>query len=222
MWDWLSPQNIPAILIISNFNLMWMALYVLVIRRGFLDKTFGIPIVALFLNSSWDVINTFIYPSPMPQPVVNLIYFLLELVIIYQVIRYWRSDYSDVRTWQFYSLFVLAAVLTFAVLLGLIKDFGDFPTWRASFIDTLINAALFIHMFHHRPDLRGQSLYIALLKLLGTAPLMLGLYLHPWPGMENSALLPALYAGIFILDLIYVILVYWRSRALGINPWRRV
>lgn len=222
MWDWTNFQNIPAVLIVANFNILWTALYIMVIRRGFLDKTFGIPVAALMLNSSWDFINFAIDPMPVPQNLIVLFYFSLQLVIYYQVLRYWRREFPNVSAWQFYSLFVIGLIFSVLLLRTASLDFGETPTWRSGFADTFINSALFIAMFYHRSDLRGQSLYIGLAKLLGSGPFGLGLFLHPWPGFEGSALLPLLYLGIFILDLYYVILVYLRSRQLGINPWRRI
>jgi hypothetical protein len=220
MWDW-PPQSPLVFFVVSLFDLGWTAMYILAIRRGFLDKTYGVPIVALFLNIAMDIINIFVVASPGPQLLVNITFLLLQLVMVYQVFRWWRTDFPTVPTWQFATLMLIGAVFGFLLIFNSVREFNESPAWRTSWIDTFINACLFIGMFYRRPDLRGQSLYIALLKWLSTWPLMLALYLYPPEGFAGSFLLPVLYLGIFILDLYYVVIVYLRSRALGLDTWRR-
>lgn len=217
------------VLITLNFNLMWLTLYGLAIRRGFLDRTYGIPMVALSANFAWDVYNTFWkrVRMPAPQPAIDFVYMLIDLVIIYQLIRYWRNDMKGLGTRQFYFFFGLILVFTFLIMRALIIDLNDVPTWHAAFIDTFINSALFIVMFYNRPNLEGQSLYIGLCKLVGTAPFMLLLYFAPQLGVNDvvrvpqNEILPVLWIGIFVLDLVYVVLFYRRCRELRVNPWRR-
>jgi hypothetical protein len=220
-------------LVVLNFNVLWLLLYALVIRRGHLDKTFGIPAFALCANFAWDIYNSIDHNitamSPMPQPIIDGMYAIVDLVIIYQVLRYWRGDFKGMPPLQFYVFFAMSLVLSFLLMMTLIEEMGDVPMWRSAFIDTFLCSALFIAMFYRRPNLEGQSLYIGLCKLLGTGPFMLMLYFAPQLGPEArdlinipySTLFVPLWVGIFILDLIYVMLVYRRSRDLGLNPWRR-
>jgi hypothetical protein len=225
----LNTATIITFIVTLNFNVMWVALYILVIRRGNIDKTYGIPLVSLAANFVWDVYNTFWaeYRMPMPQPLIDGVYMVIDMVIIYQVLRYWRSDMGYLKPRTFYLYFVIIFALSFMIMRALIIDLNDKPTWHAAFIDTLLNSALFIGMFYSRPKLEGQSLWIALFKWLGTAPFMLLLYFAPQLGINdlvqvpNTQILPMLWIGIFVLDLIYVVLVYQRSRKLGINPWKR-
>ena len=221
MWE--SPYPLTTILIVSNFNMLWTALYVLAIRRGFLDKTYGLPIASVFLNIGWDLVNFAFVPGlAAPQRFLSLFFFLIQLVIVYQVFRFWRREASDIPSWQFYSGIALTAAFSFALMLGTTLEFQEAPPWRSGYVNTFVSSALFIGMFYQRyDDLRGQSVYIGLAKLLGSGPLALALYLSPWPGFEGSILLPILYLGIFLLDLYYVILMVVRSRELGINPWKR-
>jgi hypothetical protein len=224
---------IIAGIVVLNFNVLWLLLYVLVVRRGHIDKSFGIPAFALCANFAWDVYNSIdshiTVMSPMPQPIVDGLYAIADLVIMSQVLRYWRRDFKDMPALQFYVLFGMSMVLSFLLMLTLIHEMEDIPMWRSAFIDTFLCSALFLAMFYRRPALEGQSLYIALCKLLGTAPFMLLLYLSPYLGQEvvdlinlpSSTLFVPLWVGIFILDLIYAVLVYQRSWELGINPWRR-
>jgi hypothetical protein len=218
-----------TIIATANFNLMWLGLYALCIRRGFLDKTFSIPIVALFANFAWDVYSsTNGQAMPMPQPIINGIYAIIDIILIYQVVRFWRSDFGYLSPAKFYTFFVFTFIFTFWLMRNFMYEVNDIPTWRIAFIDTFINSALFIAMFYRRKGLEGQSIYIGLGKLLGTGPFMLFLYFAPqlegvvdFIGLPASNLLLPLWVGIFLMDVAYVVLVYQRAKEMGINVWRR-
>ena len=57
----------------------WALAYVLIIRRGFLDATYGMPLVALCANVSWEFIFSFVHPHGPVQRPVNIVWFLLDL-----------------------------------------------------------------------------------------------------------------------------------------------
>ncbi|NJR12330.1 hypothetical protein HC776_00040 [bacterium] len=178
--------QIITVLVTINFNLMWLTLYGLCIRRGFRDQAFGIPLVALCANFAWDVLSsTNGQAMPMPQPIINGIYAIIDLVIIYQVLRFWRSDFPSVTPTQFYLFFAFTVVFTFWLMSAFIQETNDIPTWRVAFIDTFINSALFIAMFYRRPGLEGQSIYIGLCKLWGTGLFMLMLAFAPQLGVAD-------------------------------------
>jgi hypothetical protein len=216
------------------FNGCWIFLYILVIRRGFKDQTYGIPFVALTVNLAWDIIGAFVAPSvaqsqgnsaPVYQGTIDFFYVIIDLIIVFQVFRYWYSDMEPGAThgkrWQFYFFVVLALVFSLMLVRATMSALNDPLGVQVGFIDTFINSALFIDMFYRRSDLRGQSLWIGLAKLVGTGAMLIALTIRPWPGTEGSPILPVLFAGIFVLDLAYAILVYQRCQVLKINPWRR-
>jgi hypothetical protein len=74
-------------------------------------------------------------------------------------------------------------------------------------------------MIFNRNDLRGQSIFIALFKMLGTAISSLAFYLYQ-PISQGSFILPFLFISIFIYDLIYVTLMYQKSREQNMPVWR--
>ncbi|MCP3940709.1 MAG: hypothetical protein GY710_04410 [Desulfobacteraceae bacterium] len=57
----------PYILISMMGAIFWILTYLMIIKRGFQDKSFGIPLWALSMNISWEFIYSFVVPSPMPQ-----------------------------------------------------------------------------------------------------------------------------------------------------------
>lgn len=208
----------------STFNILWLTLYALVIRRGFMEKTFGIPIVALMFNLSWDITAAFIYPNPSPQNYFDAVFVVIDLIILYQVVRFWRTELPMFLTQPgvFYAWLAVIFALSMGLTQTFIVEFNDIPTVRSAFIDTLICSALFVGMYYGRQGLRGQSWAIAMCKVIGTGSILVLMTIHPWPGTEKSALLPMLYIAIFSLDAIYALLVFQRSRKMGISLLRRL
>lgn len=203
------------------FNLFWMITYGLVIRRGFLDRLPGIPLFALTLNLAWDFSGAFLIQSPMAQEYINVGYLAINLVISWQWFRFWRNDYRGLDAGSFYWYWAVAMVGSFAFILVGSQELGDVLLFKVGFVDNFVNSALFIAMLHRRDGLGGQSLYIGLAKMLGTASISITGITNPYPGLEDSQILPWLFAGIFVLDVTYVV-QYWRkARRLGIDPLRR-
>ena len=67
-------------------GIFWALAYVLILRRGFLDRTYGVPLVALCGNLSWEFIFAVVYPSMGIHAVINGVWLLLDCVIVYQVL----------------------------------------------------------------------------------------------------------------------------------------
>lgn len=206
--------------VLVAFNVYWYLTYFLVIRRGFLDKTWGIPIASLTLNLAWDFHGAFIVPSPMLQNLANAGFMACNLIITYQVFRYWRLNFRKLTAFEFYGLWLLAQGLALAIITVGGIEMQDPNLVEIGFLDNFVNSALFIGMFYSREGLRGQSIYIALSKLIGTGAISLSWYLFAWPG-TTPITMKFLTVGIFILDAVYVLLVYRRAREMGIDVWRR-
>jgi predicted nucleic acid-binding protein len=78
----------------------------------------------------------------------------------------------------------------------------------------LLMSVAFIVMLYRRRSLRGQSLSIAICKMLGTSMSSLAFLIAPFT--NHSTLLSFLYISIFIYDAVYVALVYTLQRK---NVW---
>jgi hypothetical protein len=66
-------------------------------------------------------------------------------------------------------------------------------------------------MLSKRNGLRGQSIYIAILKMLGTGLTSLHFYLYE-PITQSSSVLPSLFILNFIFDIIYIYLIIRQSK----------
>ena len=190
----------------------WTLTYLLILRRSSLDQTYGMPLVALCANISWEFLFSFIFPPQIIQHVVNLIWFSLDLIILTQLLRYGPRELTDLPKWAFYALVGLALTTSFFMVLLITVVFHDSAGVYAAFGQNLMMSVLFIAMLYRRRSLRGQSMSIALCKLLGTALASLAFYLYS-PLSHRSVLLPFLYIAILFYDVIYVGLVYMQQRA---------
>lgn len=207
-------MNIDYNILMVISGILWSITYALVIFKGFKDKTFAMPMIAVCLNISWEVIFTFIYMSPAPQIYVNVIWLLLDVLIFWQFLRFGRSEYK-LLTWQFYLMFLSTLIISFLGLFIVSYTFVGYVSELigayTSFGINLVMSYLFIDMFFSRKSMRGQSVYIAVFKMFGTGIASIAFYLYQ-PIIYNF-LLQFLFVAIFILDLIYTLLVLLLSRS---------
>lgn len=184
-------------------GVLWTLTYLQIIRRGFLDRTYGMPLAALCANLSWEFVFSFVFPQGPPQWPVNVVWLSFDLVIFYQLLRYGPREFPDLPKRIFYGMVALALATAFLTVLLVTLEFDDFDGAYSAFGQNLMMSILFLAMLYHRGSLRGQSLSIALSKAAGTA-LASAAFLFYWPGYEQRpVLLPFLYAAILLFDLVY-------------------
>lgn len=192
-------------------GIAWTVVYVDAVRIGFRDRSYAIPAAALALNFAWEVI----YASHSAatglsvQGVINIVWALADVVILYTFFRFGRSE---LPAWVTRKLFLgwalLLGVTAFAVQLLFVAEFGwDAAPRYSAFLQNLLMSGLFIAMFAARGGARGQSLLIAVAKWIGTlAPTIV----FGWFG--NAPLILGVGALCSIFDLVYIGLM-WRARA---------
>jgi hypothetical protein len=188
--------------IMVGSGVLWTLAYLLIIRRGFLDRTYGMPLVALCANLSWEFIFSFVYPHDLPQRAVNVVWFSFDLVILLQLLLYGPREFADLPRRAFYAVLALALATSFGVVLAVTYEFDDFDGVYSAFGQNLMMSVLFIAMLRSRGSLRGQSVGIALSKLGGTALAAFAFYFHN-PDYAGSVLLPLLYVTTLVFDGIY-------------------
>ncbi len=221
-------------------GIAWTITYIALVYRGFKDKSYGMPLVALALNFTWELTFSIIYP---PQSggtiatIINTIWFICDIAI---VISYFKFGYKyvkeslNVNKKTFLLISILAFLICFLIMYIGGPFFAQFNNYfnndlfeSAKFIAYIQNAVmsvLFVNMFYTRKKnnhpIEGQSFYIALMKMIGTA-FTVGIsyiLLHPtsWYFM-----------GVFIFtslifDLWYSVLIFRELRKHGINPLLRL
>jgi hypothetical protein len=183
-------------------GLFWTITYLLIIWRGIHDHSYGMPLVALCANISWEFIFSFVFPSHGVQRFVNIIWFLLDTGILATFLRFGRSEFAKLSKTVISTMFGLTLVTSFCVILFITMNFHDRGAYSA-FGQNLMMSVLFIVMLYRRQSLRGQAISIAICKLIGTLLASLAFYLYSSLS-HQSILLPFLYIAIFVYDLIYL------------------
>ncbi|MDH5463939.1 MAG: hypothetical protein OEY17_05160 [Nitrosopumilus sp.] len=195
-------------------GLFWSVTYIMIIRRGFKDKTFGMPMAALCANISWEAIFAFVTPHGTPQLYVNYIWFGLDTVIVLQFLKYGKKEFPNISHWQFYAVFTLGLLIAIPMILTINYEMDDSAGAYAAFGQNLMMSVLFVTMIMNRKGIEGQSFYIALSKMIGTGLSSLAFYQFR-PSTQDSVLLPLLFVSIFVFDLIYTVAIYYKSREYG-------
>ncbi|AGY57379.1 hypothetical protein [Gloeobacter kilaueensis] len=196
------------VLLMLASGLFWIATYLLIIRQGFADKTYGMPLAALAANLSWEFIFSFVLPHKPFQRTIDVLWFALDLLIAFQLVRYGPREFADLRKGALYGFAGLVLVTAFCMVLFVSLEFHDPAGAYAAFGQNLLMSVLFVVMLYRRRSLRGQSLTIAVCKLSGTACASLAFYLFA-PITKASLVLPFMFVAIFGFDLLYVGLVFY-------------
>jgi hypothetical protein len=150
---------------------------------------------------------------------------VFDLAIVVLFLRFGRAEFKGtVLERLFYPMFALCLVVSFAAVFAVTYQFEVLVTPQqvdgryAAFAQNLMMSVLFITMLVSRNSLKGQSFYIALLKMIGTLiPSILFFML-----VSSNIFLDFLYVAIFVFDVIYVVMIYVKHRELKLNPWRRI
>jgi hypothetical protein len=200
-------------------GIFWSITYLLIIKRGFQDKACGMPLAALCLNISWEFLFSFVFIPHSIQRAINIAWFILDLVIVVQYLRYEHARRpADWSSPFFYAVFVFILTPAFLTVLLVTREFSNPGGYYTAFGQNLLMSILFIRMLLDRKDLAGQSLYIGAAKMIGTLCASLTVFLI----IPDSALTVFFAWAILFFDLAYIALYIQKSRRLGINPFTRL
>jgi hypothetical protein len=223
----------------------WIVAYFAIIYRGFRDRTFGMPMAALAANLSWEAIYSF-FLNPFGDyiHVLSIPCFAIDLVIAGQCLVYGSSNVSlPLLRKHFRKIFAAAVVIAFPIVYLSFYEFHDPLGEYTGFGLNFMMSFLFVAMLLSRGNPSGQSMYIAIFKWLGTffsyvatAFQATTTLADPWPESLLSLvqktvthttypltpLISVVYLVTFLVDILYIILLYGRIRECHLSPWRRV
>jgi hypothetical protein len=202
-------------------GLLWSVAYLLILRRGFLDRAPGTPLAALAPAITWEILYGIVHPTPDLPAFVVPMWLAIDAAIVYQYLRYGLAEQRRARpisAARFHARFALAMALALGIEHAVIRAIGDRDGVWSGFAVNVIMSLAFLDMLARRRDVRGQSVYIALAKLAGTAvTIPHALALH-----GDLGSLRAFMAASVVADVAYVVLMARQCRAQGIRPWARV
>lgn len=183
----------------------WTAAYILLIRIGVRERTFGMPIVAFATNISWEFTFAFVRPPSGLQQWINVVWFGFDCAIGYTVVRYGPAEFKMLPRWVFYGGLVALLALAYPGMNLASEQFDAGEGTITAFSSNLVMSGLFLAMLLSRRSTRGQSLGIALCKMLGTASASLAMLAdHDLAARYHAGFMYYLYVGCFVVDLAYV------------------
>jgi hypothetical protein len=191
---------VPFLVVLSG--LAWTVVYVESIRVGLRDRTYAMPLAALALNIAWE--STYavhdLAGTVSVQGVINLVWALLDLIIVYTFFRFGRSEFPTVSGRLFLGWGVLVFASSYVVQWLFIGEFGwSKAAGYAAFLQNLLMSGLFIAMLVARRGTRGQSMLIAVAKWIGTLAPTIVFGLH-----EHSPFILGIGILCSVFDLVYI------------------
>ena len=201
---------------------LWLVAYILAIVQGFKQKTYAIPLVAVSLNFSWEVLAAFAFKEPiLLWRIGDILWMGIDGIIVYQVFRFGRDKQNvpEVRNWYYPFLIGLFA-LAFVGQYTLTAYIGDDLGFEDAYFISIVMGALFITMYFARREAGNLAYGIAWTKMLGTGLTSLALvFIFPrfYPGKPTYAFMYFVYALCLLLDGTYVVLLA-RARAASNAP----
>jgi hypothetical protein len=200
-------------------GVLWTVAYLLIIRRGAEDGTYGMPLAALCANLSWEFVFSFVFPHGPVQTPVNVAWFVLDLVIVAQVLRYGPREFPGISRRGFYAAFGVGIATALLAVVAITVEFRDYDGAYTAFGMNLMMSLLFLWMLYSRGSLRGQSPWIGVARVAGTACNSAAFWLY---ASKGSVLLPFLFVSIFFFDAVYVYFAFRSQAAKGSVAERRV
>ena len=188
-------------------GIFWILTYIFIISKGYKDKTYGMPLLALCANIAWEFIFSFLLPHSPPQLYINYLWFALDVVIVFQFFKYSKNEFPTLSSLTLCFVFGISVATAFSIILTGGIFLGDVNGVYAAFGQNLLMSVLFVVMFFKRGNtLRGQSIFIAIFKMLGTGLTSIHFYLFETVS-QSSFMLPFLFVSIFFFDLFYTVLI---------------
>lgn len=198
----------------------WTITYLLILRRGILDLTYGMPAAALFANLAWEIIYSFIHPHTMPQLAVDRIWLAFDFLLLLQYLRFGPAVRKVRINITFYLEFLLSFSVTFILILLVSDALHDDNGAYVAFGQNLMMSALFIAILRDRKSASGQSIYIALFKLAGTLLASVAFYTQT-KTYSHSPLMQFLFVAIVAYDVVYVFMLANQLKRQRIKVFRR-
>lgn len=203
----------------------WLAAYIDLIRLGFKQKTYGMPLAALALNVTWEAMYAYLYWAHdgkfyggYMMAIVNSAWVLADLVILYTHLKWGKKDFKRFADEKyFWPWFALNMVMAVVLEVTWYTQWDVAANGCTAIIQNIPMSMLFIFMLYERKSTEGQSMNIAIGKMLGTLGATLSMCY--FPTLRDDLNIGGGFVC-FMFDIVYCVLLYKQFRAEGKNPWR--
>ncbi len=205
----------------------WFMAYTLLVRWGFKEKTFGMPIIGLCGNIGWEItFSQLLYPGYLAMYIGKTMWAVFDVFIFITIWKYAANDFQNplIKRWvrPFTVLGVVIAVMLLAPFGLYYNDqLGYFTGWALGFLNSL----MMISMLFRRNSIKGQSIYIGLSIMVGNIAAYIWTAYYPVAPGQPPIIPPVINLVFFLatvpFNILYVILFYQQARKEKVNPWKR-
>lgn len=201
----------------------WAVAYYDMVRLGIKQKTYCMPVVALALNIVWEVMYSILYwaqdgkwPGGYMMAIVNTVWAALDFVILYTHIKYGKKDFVKFADKKyFWPWLIMALLAAIGLQYGFYAAFGVAGNGYTAIIQNIPMSMLFIFLLYIRKSTEGQSMLIAIGKMVGTLGATVSIAIYMWDVLNVIGGLIC-----FMYDIVYIVLLYKQFKAEGKNPWK--
>lgn len=213
-------MDLPELIATFIGGVCWIIVYIACIVIGFRQHTYCMPLFPLCMNliwefcesgTTWNLIwqedGSFLLYS---QFAVFSIWFLLDVVIFTTYCMYGRKYFPDLAQPYFVSWILVVFVISAAICLAVNMTQGEYSTNYMAWIGELLMAILLPVMLFQRGSTEGQSLWIAIPKLIGSELWAYVEIMYYWHYSGVGELIAAIL--VLFLDVAYIYLLYRVNR----------
>jgi len=108
--------------------LFWDATYILMTRRALVTKSYGMPLLALAINLSWELVLVVFVCETVLDTIGFLCWLLLDIGLVYTTIRFGPRDWEGTNPWIGHNIGWILGAMT---AVGFVGQYL-FSTWWLS------------------------------------------------------------------------------------------
>lgn len=162
---------------------LWTIAYVLYIRKSFRDKSYGMPLISLCSNVSWEFLYIIKSPTILDR-IASTIPFIVDLFLVYATIKFWP------REWKNSPLIAenLVTIITLSIVMSLVglwafkiqfQGITDVTFWSGFILQVSVSLMSIIQLLS-RGSTRGHSWGIWWCRAVGTFAVVCLLEMRVW------------------------------------------
>ncbi|HEY6061645.1 MAG TPA: hypothetical protein VIV10_13725 [Gemmatimonadales bacterium] len=203
-------------------DLCWAIAYILIIRQCCRQRTYGLPLVAIVMNFTWELQYSLVQPPRCDNGSVDVVkvamilaWAVLDAFIVWQLFRYGRAEQTIKEIQRFFPFVVVGSLLL--ALAGNFAFARFHPEEAAPLSGLIINfvmSLLFIFFLFARPGLRGIGWGASWFRVVGNSIIFFAnifLLQENRPNMRGFVMF--LFIGTAIFDTIFLVLLHKQRAA---------
>ncbi|KAK2029115.1 hypothetical protein LX32DRAFT_719218 [Colletotrichum zoysiae] len=166
--------------LILSVSFFWTIAYVLYIRQGLRDKSYGMPLFALCANIAWEFLFGVVMPTSAAQVVAFVPWLIIDIGIIYTTWKYGPQEWkhSPIVARNLGWILSLGVVTMIGAFWAFINTVGIDPaSFYLGYSDQLLISCTSLAQLLRRDSTAGHSWGIWFNRTLGT---FLSIVLFAW------------------------------------------